>query len=137
MLHRSTARLNARFAALAGAAGILALALSGCVPNTTADAGATALDVESSASACTVSSDSAPSGSIVFTVTNTGDQETEFYLLAEDGKAVVGEVERIGPGTSRDLVVDVDPGEYVTVCKPGMAGSGVGRAPFTVVDSGQ
>ena len=122
----------ARTVTLATAAAFASLALSGCVPNTGADAGATTVDVRSSATECIVSTASAPSGSVVFTVTNTGDEETEFYLLGEDGKRVVGEVEHIGPGTSRDLAVTVSAGQYFTVCKPGMSGDGVGRAAFTV-----
>lgn len=130
MSRRSTSRLLT----VAVTAGLAALALTGCVPNTNADADGTAISVESSATECTVSSASAPSGSVVFTVKNTGEQETEFYLLGEDGKRVVGEVEHIGPGTSRDLVVDVAAGEYFTVCKPGMSGDGVGRTAFTVTE---
>lgn len=130
MSPRSTARL----VTVAATAGLAALALSGCVPNTGADADATSVDVESSATECIVSTTSAPSGSVVFTVTNTGEQETEFYLLGDDGKRVVGEVEHIGPGTSRDLTVTVTAGEYFTVCKPGMSGDGVGRTAFTVTE---
>ncbi len=125
-------RFTARVVTTAATVGLAALALSGCVPNTSADVAATAVDVESSATECIVSTASAPSGSVVFTVRNTGEQETEFYLLGEDGKRVVGEVEHIGPGTSRDLVVQVTAGDYFTVCKPGLSGDGVGRTAFTV-----
>ncbi len=38
-------------------------------------------------------------------MTNGGTKVTEFYLLGEDGLRIVGEVENIGPGLSRDLVV--------------------------------
>lgn len=130
-MHTST---TVRYLAIAASAFAATIALSGCVPNSSATGGATTIDVESSATVCALSATTAPSGPLVFSVTNTGDQETEFYLLAEDGKTVVGEVEHIGPGTSRDLAVDADPGDYVTVCKPGMAGEGIGRADFTVVD---
>ncbi len=118
------------------AAGTVTVAiLSGCVPNTTPGSNGTTIHVDSTAVDCVLSATSAPSGSIVFSVANKGDAATEFYVLAEDGKRVVGEVENIGPGISRDLVVDVQPGTYYTVCKPGMVGDGVGRAPFTVTDS--
>jgi len=60
---------------------------------------------------------------------------TEFYLLAEDGLRILGEVENIAPGLSRDLVVAAPPGEYFTACKPGMVGDGI-QAAFTVTDSG-
>ena len=121
-----------------GAAALL-LALAGCVPNnpvTTTDASATSLTVDSSADACTVSAATAPSGTLSFSVTNSGDEVTEFYLLADDGLRIVGEVENIGPGIERTLVVIAKPGDYFTVCKPGMIGAGVGKTAFTVTDSG-
>lgn len=129
-------RPTARFGMLAATATAAALALSGCVPNNAADAGATTITVESSADGCAVSSGTAPSGSLVFSVKNTGTQVTEFYLLGDDGLRIVGEVENVGPGISRDLVVNARPGSYFTVCKPGMIGAGIGRACFTVTDSG-
>ena len=117
------------------AAGLLAL--TGCVANASpTDSAHAALTVDSSADACAVSADEAPSGNLSFTVTNTGEQVTEFYLLAEDGLRIVGEVENIGPGLSRDLVVQLAPGSYLTTCKPGMTGDGIDKTAFTVTDSG-
>jgi iron uptake system component EfeO len=116
-------------------AAIAVLSLAGCVQNP-ADAGGTTVTVSSTADECTLSASTAPSGNVVFSVTNNGDAVTEFYLLAEDGKRVVGEVENIGPGISRDLTVNAKAGTYFTVCKPGMAGDGVGKAEFTVTDQG-
>ena len=110
--------------------------LTGCVPNATSAAGSTELTVDSSADACTVSAAEAPSGTISFVVTNSGDQVTEFYLLGDDGLRIVGEAENIGPGISRTLVVQASAGDYFTVCKPGMVGAGVGKTAFTVTDSG-
>ena len=119
------------------ASAALLLSLAACVPNNpTTETGANALTVESSADACAVSSAEAPSGSIAFTISNTTDEVTEFYLLAEDGLRIVGEVENIGPGIERDLVVQAKPGTYYTVCKPGMVGDGIGKTAFTVTDSG-
>jgi len=113
-----------------GAAATL-LALTGCVPNASpSDSGAIAVD--SSADACTVSTNTASSGTLRFEVTNSGDQVTEFYLLADDGLRIIGEVENVGPGISRDLVVQAQPGDYFTVCKPGMVGDGIGNAAFAV-----
>jgi iron uptake system component EfeO len=91
--------------------------------------------VQATDSECKLSTTSAPSGTITFAVTNGGSKVTEFYLYREDGKRVVGEVENIGPGITRELVLKVEPGNYITACKPGMAGDGI-RAPFSVSDSG-
>jgi iron uptake system component EfeO len=95
-----------------------------------------ALSVQAGDSACTLSATGAPSGNLTFSVTNTGSKVTEFYLLASDGLRIVGEIENIGPGLSRDLVLRVGPGSYFTACKPGMVGDGI-RAPFAVSDSGE
>ncbi|NTW40488.1 MAG: peptidase M75 family protein [Cellulomonadaceae bacterium] len=112
-----------------------ALALAGCVANDPAAQDTGAVTVDSSAQACTLSSTEAPSGTLSFSITNSGDEVTEFYLLADDGLRVLGEVENVGPGLTRDLVVQLAPGEYTTQCKPGMVGEGI-RATFTVTDSG-
>lgn len=113
-----------------------ALLFSGCVANAPSGGEHAALTVDSSTDACQLSTAEAPSGTLRFSVKNSGDQVTEFYLLADDGLRIVGEVENIGPGISRDLVVQVKPGDYFTVCKPGMIGGGIGQAAFTVTDSG-
>lgn len=130
--------MTPRLVSVAAGSAVLMLALAGCVPNnpTGTDAGSTILTVDSSATACTVSAAEAPSGTLVFEVSNSGDEVTEFYLLGDDGLRIVGEVENIGPGIERNLVVVAKPGEYFTVCKPGMIGAGVGTSPFTVTDSG-
>ena len=111
--------------------GVAALALAGCVAK--ADVAASdALTVTSSDGACDVSAATAKSGTLAFDVTNSSQQITEFYLLASDGLRIVGEVENIAPGSSRTLTVVAQPGDYFTLCKPGMIGEGVGRAAFTV-----
>jgi len=123
--------------AVACAALVLPFA-AGCVANEPAGAsavGAGALTVDSSATACTLSAATAPSGTLTFSVTNSGSDVTEFYVLAADGLRVVAEVENLGPGLARDLVVQARPGSYVTQCKPGMVGEGI-RSDFTVTDSG-
>ncbi|GIG22261.1 lipoprotein [Cellulomonas chitinilytica] len=126
--------------ALALAALVLPLTAA-CVPNDTSGDGASGaastgpLTVRSTADACEVSASSVAAGPVTFSVTNDGDDVTEFYLLGEDGLRVVAEVENIGPGLSRDLVAQVRPGTYWTSCKPGMVGDGI-RAEFTVTDSG-
>ena len=69
-------------------------------------------------------------------MTNGGSKVTEFYLLGEDNLHIVAEIENIGPGLSRDLVLNVAAGSYFTACKPGMVGEGI-RAPFTISESGK
>ncbi len=132
----TTARLSLPAALAAGCGILLATA---CTPNASAespDGVSDGLTVTSTTDECAVSASTAESGPLTFAITNAGDQVTEFYLLAEDGLRIVSEVENIGPGISRDLVVNAQPGSYYTVCKPGMVGDGVGRAGFTVTDSG-
>ena len=74
--------------------------------------------------ACTVSGAEATTGTSTFEVTNNGEKTTEFYVYTSGGR-VVGEVENIGPGATRKLVVQItDPGDYTLTCKPGMVGDG-------------
>lgn len=123
------------------AALLAAAALTGCTSNSPAaqgggaDAAPGTLTVEATDEACTVSAPEGPSGTLTFTVTNAGDQVTEFYLLGEDGLRIIGEVENIAPGLSRDLVLAAPPGDYFAACKPGMVGEGI-RNAFTVTDTG-
>lgn len=111
---------------------IAALLLAGCVPNAPVDAHATAVAVESTDDECRVDTETVASGPVTFTVTNSGGSVTEFYLLGDDGLSIVSEVENIAPGSSRTLTVVAQPGDYFTLCKPGMIGEGIGKAPFTV-----
>ncbi len=125
---------------------VAVVALAGaCTDNTKEDAsskagsggkGATTIEVTDSGSDCELSATEVPSGNVVFSVENEGSEVTEFYLLADDGLAIIGEVENIGPGLSRDLVLRAEPGSYVTACVPGMTGDG-NRGDFTVTDSGE
>ncbi len=112
----------------------LLAALAACTDNSAAPADG-ALDVVATDEACVVSATQAPSGTLTFSVRNDGSRVTEFYLLAEDQLRILGEVENIGPGLTRDLVLQAAPGTYFTACKPGMTGEGI-RAAFTVTDSG-
>jgi iron uptake system component EfeO len=115
--------------------------LAACTDNVpAAGAGASAdpraLTVTATDTTCEVSAATAPSGNLRFSVTNTGSKVNEFYLLADDGLRIIGEVENIGPGLTRDLVLQSAPGSYFTACKPGMVGDGI-RAEFAVSDSGE
>ncbi|MGO2139406.1 MAG: iron uptake system protein EfeO [Leucobacter sp.] len=112
------------------AIGAATLLLAGCVPN--AAPSAQSIAVTASDDGCEVANASGASGTITFTVQNDGTKVNEFYLLGSNKLTIVGEVENIAPGTSRDLTVQVGPGEYFTACKPGMIGAGVGQSPFTV-----
>jgi iron uptake system component EfeO len=123
--------LARRSLTVAGAVAALGLALTGCVAKSDVSA-AGRLTVSSTAAACTVSAGTATSGTLAFDVRNKGEEVTEFYLLAEDGVRIVGEVENVAPGASRTLTVVAQPGRYFTVCKPGMIGSGIGRTAFAV-----
>ncbi len=134
-------RTGRRLTALALVVAALGVA---CTDNSTESASgsgsdapkATKITVDSSDDACKLSATKAPSGNIIFSVTNSGNRVTEFELLSEDGSSIIGEVENIGPGLSRDLVLRADAGTYETACIPGQSGEGV-RAPFTVTDSGE
>ena len=112
------------------ALGSAILVVTGCVAN--APAGGSTIAVTSTENACEVATNTATSGVVVFDVTNEGEQVTEFYLLADDALRIIGEVENIAPGSSRTLTTTVQPGEYLTLCKPGMIGTGVGQAEFSV-----
>jgi iron uptake system component EfeO len=80
--------------------------------------------------ACDVASSELPAGTHRFQVTNGGSQVTEFYVYAE-GDRVMGEVENIAPGLTRELLVELPAGTYEATCKPGMVGDGV-RSDLTV-----
>ena len=116
--------------------------LAACTDNTPAAGGddgtadPRALTVNATDTECALSAVTAPSGNLTFSVTNGGSKVTEFYLLAEDGLRIIGEIENIGPGLSRDLVLRAGPGAYFTACKPGMVGDGI-RGAFTVASSDQ
>ncbi|MFT4166238.1 MAG: imelysin family protein [Microlunatus sp.] len=137
-LRRPGRRTLAATASLALALPLLAActdnAPAGGTDNASADP--RALTVTATDTTCEVSTNTAPSGNLRFSVTNNGTKVNEFYLLASDGLRIIGEVENIGPGLTRDLVLQAPPDSYFTACKPGMVGDGI-RAEFTVSDSGE
>lgn len=126
-------RPSARLMIATGSA-LAVAALAGCT-STATETSTDAIAVTSSDDACDVAVSEAGSGVLRFNVTNTGSDVTEFYVLAADGLQIISEVENIGPGLSRELVVQIGPGEYTLACKPGMVGDGI-RQAFTVTDSG-
>ena len=111
-----------------------ALLLAGCVQKDaeTETSSGNVLTVSSTADGCEVSAATATSGNVTFTITNDGQQTTEFYLLGADGLRIAAEKENIAPGSSADLTVSLQPGDYFTACKPGMRGANVGEAAFSV-----
>jgi iron uptake system component EfeO len=94
----------------------------------------TSVSVEASDDACKVAATDLDAGPVTFEVTNKGSKVTEVYVYGEKDGAfttIVGEVENVGPGTSRDLSVDLGGGTYEIACKPGQTGDGI-RTKVTV-----
>ena len=93
-----------------------------------------AIAVNSSDTECTVAKTRLAAGKSTFLVKNDGGDVTEVYVYG-DGDEVKGEVENVGPGTSRSLTVDLTAGTYEVACKPGQKGDGI-RSKITVSGSG-
>lgn len=110
--------------ALVGLLAVAALSLAGCAEEPSSSDAEGSVVVEATDSACDVATTELEAGPTTFSVTNSGSKVTEFYVYAE-GDRIMGEVENIGPGLSRDLVVDLSKGTYEGACKPGMVGDGI------------
>ncbi|MFF5112025.1 iron uptake system protein EfeO [Streptosporangium sp. NPDC000509] len=125
---------------LAVAAGVLALAgLVACSAEPTAAPGAGTsaapakggpIAVAATDTECKVAVTEVAAGTSTFAITNGGTKVTEFYVYAP-GDRVMGEVENIVPGLTREVIVELPTGSYETACKPGMVGKGV-RGPLKV-----
>jgi len=89
----------------------------------TTAAGAT-VAVTSTDNECKLDRTDLAAGANTFQVTNKGGKTTEFYVYA-GGDKVVGEVENVAPGLTRQLTVELAAGEYEGACKPGMVGDGI------------
>ncbi|WP_309234007.1 iron uptake system protein EfeO [Dietzia sp. SYD-A1] len=113
--------------------------LAGCTANTASSGpgGAEPLEVTINGAQCEVSAAEVPSGTARFTLVNAGTEPNEFEILADDKLRIVGERENLGPGTTTDFTVVLEPGTYYTACKPNMVGEVTGVAEFTVTDSGE
>ncbi|GII03323.1 iron uptake system protein EfeO [Planobispora takensis] len=118
------------------AAGLALVALSACSgesrPGTT-NAGASPAEdgkiaVTAGDTECKVAVSEVNAGTSTFAVTNNGSKVTEFYVYAP-GDRVMGEVENIVPGLTRELIVELPAGGYEAACKPGMIGKGI-RTPL-------
>ena len=111
-----------------------AVVTAGCSGDDAAGGGGTEVVVQASDEACELDETKLPAGDITFAVTNEGDKVTEVYVYGESDGAftkVVSEVENIGPGTGRDMAVDLAAGTYEIACKPGQQGDGI-RQKITV-----
>lgn len=109
-----------------GGVALLAV-LAGC---SSKDKAGESVAITATDSSCEVAKTQLASGSTTFAVTNKGQDVTEVYVYGEDDK-IMGEVENIGPGTSRDFTVDLGAGSYDVTCKPGQKGDGI-RTEITV-----
>jgi len=112
-------------AALGGV--VILVALAGCSSKGKSEG---SIAVTATDSACEVATTELSSGTTTFAVANKGSDVTEVYVYGVDDK-IMGEVENIGPGTSRDLTVDLGAGTYEVACKPGQKGDGI-RTEITV-----
>ncbi|MFF9410687.1 EfeM/EfeO family lipoprotein [Streptomyces anandii] len=74
--------------------------------------------VEVSPGRCGRGWDAPRPGIQVFDLRNTSDQAAEVYLEDPGSRAVYGEVEGIGPGTTRALTVRIGKGAYAFRCVP-------------------
>ncbi|GGK74207.1 lipoprotein [Sphaerisporangium melleum] len=113
-------------------AGLTACSSSGDGGDTSAQAGGKPgkIAVAASDTDCKVSTTDLPAGTSTFAVTNGGSKVTEFYVYAA-GDRVMGEVENIVPGLTREVLIELPAGTYETACKPGMIGKGI-RNPLKV-----
>jgi iron uptake system component EfeO len=117
---------------------LLALVAIGTLAACSGKSGTTAatggkITVKATDTACEVAKTTLDAGTHVFAIANSGSKVTEFYVYAE-GDRVMGEVENITPGLSRELRVELPAGTYQTACKPGMIGNGI-RNTLTVAGS--
>jgi iron uptake system component EfeO len=120
------ARALIALTALVCAGGLLA----SCSTGASGGGNTRGIAVTASDTGCRVATTSLDAGTHTFDIRNTGTEVTEFYVFAP-GDKVVGEVENIGPGVTRPLLVELSAGTYEAACKPGMTGDGI-RSTLTV-----
>ncbi len=118
-------------AAVLTLAGLTACSSTGSGTTTEATAaGDGKITVAATDTECKVAKSDLAAGTSTFSITNNGTKVTEFYVYAT-GDRVMGEVENIVPGLTREVVVELPAGVYETACKPGMTGKGI-RGPLKV-----
>ena len=108
-------RERARTSSAASSLLVLVLVVAGCggTPRTRAERRrprATTVGVTAGDSTCETTHTQIAPGNRTFSVKNSGSQITEVYVYGK-GDRIIGEVENIGPSTSRDLVVELTPGQ--------------------------
>ena len=86
--------------------------------------------VEGTETACTPAATSIAPGRIAFAFSNKAGIENELYETTPEDK-ILGEVEGVGVGSTRNLTVTLKAGTYKFVCKPGKKGDGI-STPFTI-----
>jgi uncharacterized cupredoxin-like copper-binding protein len=100
---------------------VVAIALTAACSS---DSGTDAIRITATDTTCVPTASHFGAGKTTFEVKNDGSKVTEVYVYGE-GDTVVGEVENIGPGTTRKMTVDLKAGAYELACKPGQTGSGI------------
>jgi uncharacterized cupredoxin-like copper-binding protein len=125
-----------RRSALPALAVLLLVAAPACTKKktTTDGSGNGTVAVTDTGSACEVAKTELIAGKTTFDVTNKGGDVTEVYVYGHHDE-IKGEVENIGPGTSRDFTVDLAAGDYEVACKQGQQGDGI-RTRITVSGAG-
>lgn len=96
----------------------IALVLAGCAepPQKPGEKLTDAITVLSNAATCSLSQNTAPAGKMTFVVTNAGEFQAQFYLRSIDKKTPIASVEHVEPGTSREIVFQAQPGNYLASC---------------------
>lgn len=107
---------------------VAVVGLAACSPGSDE---ASLVSVTNSATTCDVVPSTVEAGNVVFSVQNTGSTSSEFSVLGPDGNPT-GQLEDLGPGEARDLVVSFEAGSYTAVCG---AGEDAIRQSFTVTAS--
>jgi high-affinity iron transporter len=112
------------FGSAVGAAAAVALGvvLSGTSAQET-PTGSSTFAVDSGNRSCELAQREFDAGKLAFKITNSGDDITEVYVYGKRAGSfskIVDEVENIGPGASATMTVDLAPGQYQVMCKPGM-----------------
>lgn len=141
MMGKKWAKAGASF--IVAGAMVGAMGLSGCTSNNNSGSSEQAassdgpITVTITDDNCEVSTDKALSGTVTFSVTNSGTAVNEFEILADDQLQIVTERENITPGTTVEVTAILQPGSYYTASKTNMVGALVNPTTFTVEDSGE